>query len=324
MAAMNQSKFATCIANLQSRPLMTAHSKHRQLNWEDLKIFLNVYRSGNITNAAKKLKLDDSTVSRRIAQLEVCLGHKLFQRTRGGMIHTKFADEIVEQLERVELGIQGLADIVQPEKDISGTVRVAMMEGIGSLYLANKFKPFFSEFPAIRLELVTSSNYIKVGYREADLFLSFFKQSGKGIVCEKVGEFVLYLYGTAEYFAQFGRPKTVDDLQQHRFVTYIDDLIQMDTVRWLDEVIKGPDAQVTSSSMVAQIAFASSGVGLGLFPKFAIPKGSELTPVLMDTVRVKREIYISAQSDLLAVERVAQVHRFIKSIFESDDVFLNQ
>ena len=156
------------------------------------------------------------------------------------------------------------------------------------------------------------------------MFLSFFRQSGKGIVCEKVGEFVLYLYGTAEYFAQFGRPDSIADLHQHRFVTYIDDLIQMDTVRWLDEVIKGPEAQVTSSSMVAQIAFASSGVGLGLFPKFAIPKGSELVPVLTDSVRVKREVYISAQSDLLAAERVFQVHRFVKSIFESDTIFLNQ
>ena len=303
---------------------MAAHSKTRQLNWEDLKIFLNVYRSGNITNAAKKLKLDDSTVSRRVAQLEVCLGHKLFARTRHGMTHTKFADDIVEQLERVELGIQGLADIVQPEKEIAGTVRIAMMEGIGSLYLANKFKPFFNTHPAIRIELVTSSNYIKVGYREADLFLSFFRQSGKGIVCEKVGEFVLYLYGTEEYFATFGRPESVSDLSGHRFVTYIDDLVQMDTVRWLDEVIQNPKARVTSSSMVAQIAFASSGAGLGLFPKFAIPKDSELVPVLIDSVRVKREIYMSAQSDLMTVERVAQVHCFIKSIFVSDSLFLNQ
>ncbi len=303
---------------------MAAHSKTRQLNWEDLKIFLNVYRSGNITNAAKKLKLDDSTVSRRIAQLEVCLGHRLFARTRNGMTHTKFADDVVEQLEQVERGIQGLADVALPEKEVTGTVRVAMMEGIGSLYLANKFKPFFAKFPNIRIELVTSSNYIKVGYREADLFLSFFKQTGKGIVCEKVGEFVLYLYATQEYLDQHGTPKSASDLAQHQFVTYIDDLIQMDTVRWLDEVIKTPESQVTSSSMVAQIAFASSGAGLGLFPKFSIPKGSELVPVMTDVVQVKREIYISAQSDLMTVERVEQVHRFIKSIFTSDSVFLNQ
>jgi DNA-binding transcriptional LysR family regulator len=301
---------------------MTAHSKTRQLNWEDLKIFLNVYRSGNIARAAKKLKLDDSTVSRRVAQLEVCLGQKLFQRTRGGMMHTQFADAIVDRLGGIELGIQGLAELVQPE-EVVGTVRVAMMEGIGSLYLANKFQPFFSHYPGIRLELVTSSNYIKVGYREADLFLSFFKQSGKGIDCQKVGEFALYLYGSAEYFARFGRPKSLSDLAGHRFVTYIDDLIQMDTVRWLDEVIKTPKAQVTSSSMVAQIAFVSSGIGLGLFPKFAIPKDSGLIPLLKDSICIKRDIYISAQSDLLAVPRVLHVHQFIKSIFESDHIFLN-
>jgi DNA-binding transcriptional LysR family regulator len=107
---------------------MTANTKTRQLNWEDLKIFLTVYRAGNIAGAAKKLKLDDSTISRRIAQLEVYLGNKLFERTRNGMVQTKFAQEIINQLTKVELGIEGLNEIVTHEKNISGTVRIAMKE----------------------------------------------------------------------------------------------------------------------------------------------------------------------------------------------------
>ncbi|NBS78117.1 MAG: LysR family transcriptional regulator, partial [Betaproteobacteria bacterium] len=199
---------------------MTANTKTRQLNWEDLKIFLTVYRAGNIAGAAKKLKLDDSTISRRIAQLEVYLGNKLFERTRNGMIQTKFAQEIINQLTKVELGIEGLNEIVTHEKNISGTVRIAMMEGIGSLYLAHKFAPFFHDNPNIKIELVTSPNFVRVGYREADLFLSFFKLASKGITCERIGEFSLFLYASQAYFKKFGKPNSKADLSQHHFVTY--------------------------------------------------------------------------------------------------------
>jgi DNA-binding transcriptional LysR family regulator len=303
---------------------MTANTKTRQLNWEDLKIFLTVYRAGNIAGAAKKLKLDDSTISRRIAQLEVYLGNKLFERTRNGMIQTKFAQEIINQLTKVELGIDGLNEIVTHEKNISGTVRIAMMEGIGSLYLAHKFAPFFHDNPNIKIELVTSPNFVRVGYREADLFLSFFKLASKGITCERIGEFSLFLYASQPYFKKFGKPNSKSDLSQHHFVTYIDDLIQIDTVRWLAEVIKNPNVSVSSSSMVAQIALASSGAGIVLLPKFSIPKDTNLVPILKDEVRVKRDVFISAPSDLLNVERILKVKSFINGVFMSDHKYLNQ
>jgi DNA-binding transcriptional LysR family regulator len=303
---------------------MSANTKNRQLNWEDLKIFLTVYRSGNIAGAAKKLRLDDSTISRRIAQLEACLGSKLFERNRNGMRQTAFANTLIHQLERVEIGILGLNEIVLQEKNIGGTVRIAMMEGIGSLYLAHKFSPFLNDHPAIKIELVTSPNYIRVGYREADLFLSFFKLSGKGITCEKIGEFSLYLYASPGYLKRNGRPNSKADLIAHEFVTYIDDLVQIDTVRWLDEVIQNPTISVSSSSMVAQIALTSSGAGISLLPKFSITKESNLVPILKDEIQVKREVYISSQSDLLNLERILTVKDYLEQIFINDHQFLNK
>lgn len=303
---------------------MSANAKNRQLNWEDLKIFLTVYRSGNIAGAAKKLKLDDSTISRRIAQLEAFLGNKLFERTRIGMQQTTFANTIIDQLERVELGILGLNEIVLHEKNSGGIVRVAMMEGIGSLYLAHSFTPFLYEYPTIKIELVTSPNYIRVGYREADLFLSFFKLTGKGIACEKIGEFSLYLYASPTYLKKHGRPNSKSELKSHQFVTYIDDLVQIETVRWLDEVVQNPTVSVSSSSMVAQIALASSGAGIALLPKFSITNESNLVPILKDEIEVKRDVFISSQSDLLNLERIHIVRDYLKQIFVKDHKYLNQ
>jgi DNA-binding transcriptional LysR family regulator len=134
----------------------------------------------------------------------------------------------------------------------------------------------------------------------------------------------LFLYASQAYFKKFGKPNSKSDLSQHHFVTYIDDLIQIDTVRWLAEVIKSPNVSVSSSSMVAQIALASSGAGIVLLPKFSIPKDTNLVPILKDEVRVKRDVFISAPSDLLNVERILKVKSFINGVFMSDHKYLNQ
>jgi DNA-binding transcriptional LysR family regulator len=190
--------------------------------------------------------------------------------------------------------------------------------------LAHEFSPFFQENPNIKIELVTSPNFIRIGHREADLFLSFFKLTGKGVVCEKIGEFSLYLYGSQSYLKKYGKPASKEELHNHQFVTYIDDLVQIDTVRWLSEVIKTPTVSVSSSSMVAQIALASAGAGIVLLPKFSVQKESNLVPILKEEVRVTRDIFISSQSDLLNVERIVKVKSFINSVFIRDHKYLNQ
>jgi DNA-binding transcriptional LysR family regulator len=196
------------------------------------------------------------------------------------------------------------------------------MEGFGSLYLSRKLVPFIASNPNLQIELVTSPNTVNVTRREADIFLSFFKLDGRGLHCEKIGEFSLFLYGSDDYLARCGTPKHPDELEHHRFVTYVDDLIQLDAVRWLSDIIDNPKVAVSSSSMVAQMSFAESGAGLVLLPRFALPLATCLKPVLPDLVRVTRPLFLSAPQDLLEMERVSSVMHFIEATVQQDQDFL--
>ena len=295
-----------------------------QLYWDDLRIFLVVARIGNLSQAARQLKLDHSTISRRLARLELSLGGALFERRSQGLKRTPLGDLILPQVEDMDSSTVVLREKFDGHfsEQPTGTVRMALMEGIGSMYIARKLVAFCERYPHLGLELMTSPQLVNVSRREADILLSFFKPTGRGLDSECIGSFALSLYGAQSYFDRYGEPETVEDLANHRFLTYVEDLIQVDAVRWLAEVCPDPVIAFSSNSMLAQMAAASSGLGLVLLPRFSVVKENELRPVLKEKVVVYRELWLSVHMDLRYSARIKAVMNYLKEIVANDAEFL--
>jgi len=295
-----------------------------EVDWDDLRLFLAVSRAGNLSQAAKLLKVDHSTISRRLARLELCVGGPLFERRKDGLKRTHLAEDILPQVETMEGGVIALREGLGSAAGQlpSGVVRVAMMEGIGSMYIARKLVKLSDRYPQLRIELVTSPQLVNVSRREADIFLSFFEPIGRGLDCEKVGSFALSLYGSSTYFDRYGAPRGVADLAHHRFVTYVDDLVQVDTVKWLDEVVAHPSISFFSNSMLAQMAAAASGLGLVLLPRFSVINEKELVPILPREIVVYRDLWLSVHVDLRYSTRIKAVLLYLKEVIAEDAEFL--
>ena len=99
--------------------------------------------------------------------------------------------------------------------------------------------------------------------------------------------------------------------------------VQVDTVRWLDEVIVKPNIVFRSNSMIAQMTAAASGAGLVLLPRFSVQKENDLRPVLEHDVMVSRDLWLSVHHDLQFSSRVKVVMSYIKGLLEGDQHFLN-
>lgn len=295
----------------------------QHLNWDDLRVFLEVARAGNISKSAKRLNVDHSTASRRIAQLEYSLGSSLFERNRNGLILNALGERLLVYVEGIESNVLAIGEAVgSKELELSGTVRVGTMEGIASLYLAKRFAGLRERYGSLRIELVTSSQQLYVTRREADIFLSFFRPEGRGLNVEIIGKFHLHLYGARTYLDKRGVPTSIKELAAHDFVAYVHDLIQVDTVRWLDEVIANPNIVFHSTSMIAQMHAASSGLGLVLLPTFAEATRHGLERIPLDNVLVERPIWLSAHQDLQYVPRVKAVLQYLKATVRNDMAFL--
>lgn len=288
------------------------------LDWDDLKVFLHAARGKSLGSAARRMRIDQSTVSRRIAHLESTLGIALFERLPSGLRVNEAGDRLLCHAERIESAVIAMREDVQcGDGRMAGRVRLATMEGIASLYLASRLARLRHKHPNLIVELLTSPQTVSTNRREADLFLSFFQPTGPGMVSERLGCFQLGLYASRDYLDHRGTPDNTLELRQHDFVTYIDDLIQLDSVRWLDDIIRNPAVSFHSNSMIAQMNAAAGGLGLVLLPSFAAAGRSDLVPVLHDRVFTTRDIWINVHTDLQFVPRIRAVLGFLKSTLKA-------
>jgi DNA-binding transcriptional LysR family regulator len=193
-----------------------------------------------------------------------------------------------------------------------------MMEGIASLYLAGEFVMLKKTHSKISIELVTTTQQMHVNQREADVFLSFFPPEGKALDVLPIGEFALRLYASPGYLSEHGTPADVDDLHNHQFASYVDDLIQLDTVRWLEEAVTRPRLSFQSSSMIAQLFAAVDGAGIVMLPTFSRAERFGLVQILAGKINVKRTVWMTVHRELQYLPRIKTVTRFLQETMARD------
>jgi DNA-binding transcriptional LysR family regulator len=292
-------------------------------DWNDLSFFLELARQGRLMPAAKRLKVDHTTVSRRISELEKSLDCKLFDRTPTGFALSDAGQRLLSYAESIEANILAISQNVSSKPaQLSGAVRLGSMEGIASMFLAEQLVDFHRRHPAVLVELVTERHVANLPKREADVLLSFIRPTGPRLVTKKIGEIALRLYASREYLDAHGTPSDISDLHNHSFIDYIEDIVIVRETHWLLDVIKDPPVVFRTSSMLAQQNSAANGLGLVLLPVFSAALDPRLIPVLADKARPRRDIWLSVHEDLQYVARIKALMKFITATVEAKRAFL--
>jgi DNA-binding transcriptional LysR family regulator len=292
--------------------------------WDDLRVFLEVARQGSVHAAAKRLKLDHSTVCRRVDKLESLLSVRLLDRTRKGIVVREEALNLLKHIEQMEAHAASLEDaLARGSGDAAHIVRVATMEGIASRYIALRLSVLSHFAPNVKLELVSIAQAVDLSRKQADIFLSFFNPKAPGLQSTLFSAFKLHLYASPQYLQRHGTPKSRDDLRNHAFVGYIEDLLAIEAVKWLSDIISSPRMAFHSNSIIAQCGAAVSGLGIVLLPTFVANGVEGLQRVLPDQVSTSREVWVSVRTEQSYLTRIKDVVRFLKYVFEHDADFLN-
>jgi DNA-binding transcriptional LysR family regulator len=293
------------------------------VKWDDLRVFLEVARQGSVHSAAKRLNLDHSTVCRRIDKLETRLSLKLLDRTRRGVVIRNEAKSLLKHIREMENHASYFEDVVTREAtETHQTVRVATMEGIASCYLARRLTVLEQFSAKVNIELVSIPQTVDLSRKEADIFISFYNPNSRGLKSALYGKFSLFLYCSTDYLRKHGTPQSRDELQSHTYVGYIEDLLAIHAVRWLDEVVLNPKMSFQSNSILAQRNAALEGMGIVLLPTFVAAEVSGLQRVLPDQISVRREVWVSIRTEQSHLARIKTVTQFMKHIFNADSDFL--
>jgi DNA-binding transcriptional LysR family regulator len=298
-----------------NKPMVGAGAK-----WDDLRVFLEVARHGSVHAAARHLRLDHSTVCRRIGRLEALLALKLLDRNRKGVFVRPEAQGLLQHIEQMDQHASSLDEMIV--EGASKVVRIATMEGLASGYIARRVSALARFDPGLRIELVSNPQVVDLNRKEADIFLSFFNPATRGLRSTLVGSFSLFLYCSKEYLARHGRPRRRAELSKHVFVGYVDDLLAIDAVRWLDEVIMTPRFSFQSNSVFAQRNAALHGMGIVLLPTFVASGVDGLERILDNEISIRRDVWVSARTEHGHLARIKSVMAFLKYIFASDVDFL--
>ena len=285
------------------------------LDWDHLRIFIHVARAGRLSAAAERLKLNHTTVARRMSAFEEEVGTRLFDRTPQGVTLTNEGAELLVHAERIEHEAQiMLARIGGQEALLSGTVRIAVPEAFGTFLVAPALGSFREEHPEIILELIPETRQVSLSRRDADLIVSTIRPRRGRMFINKLAEFDMGLYGTQAYFDRKGIPASAKSLRDHDFVGFIDDLLQSEDHAPLDQIVEDPKLSFRSSSMLSQQGAIQAGVGIGLLHSFAARRSPPLIQILPGEIRVPRTYWTLVHAELRRIPRIRAVIRFLQRV----------
>lgn len=295
-----------------------------QMNWDDLKFFLEVARTRTASSAARRLGVDYSTVSRRIGALEKALGTLLFERSRAsGFVLTAEGQHLLGYAEALESTLQTACEQVSGASlALSGHVRIGSTEGFGSYFVAPQLGGFQDIYPNIAIDLLPVPHFISLSRREADIAITLERPERGPYVCSRLCDYALKLYATPEYLQRHPPIHGVDDLSRHLFITYVDDLAFSPELLYLESIVPNASSALRSTSVVAQYLATLQGRALAILPCFLAGPDARLVEVLADQVKVTRQFWLYYREDLRKLKRITLVADYLRACAERNRAFL--
>lgn len=288
------------------------------MDWDDLRIFLAIARAGTVSEAARQLELDHSTVSRRLANLEARLAMRLFDRAGRRLTINAAGQQLKRTAERLESGLlSDLAVLEAMQGSRVGTVRIGVPEGLGVGYLAGRIGGLADAYPEITLELVALPQNYSLAAREVDIAITLDRPEFGNIAVRKLTDYALQFFGTEAYFVRHGRPAGIGELSRHRLCGYIPQLLYTPLLDYL--VFDGVrfDPTIRSTSVVAHVEMVRSSAALGMLPAFMCAGRPDLLPIL-DGSRITRSYWLTVHDDLRGVERIRIISEALVQMARQD------
>ncbi|NHB59011.1 LysR family transcriptional regulator [Acinetobacter sp. 194] len=280
-----------------------------KMDWDHLYYFLVLARAKTLTNAAKIIGVEHSTVSRRIQALELALGTPLFKREASGYELTLEGLALVPCVEQME---QAFLQIEKPNQPLQGRVRIGTPEGLGTAFLAKLLAEFSKQYPLLTIDLIPVPKMIKLSHREADIVISIDRPKSGPYIITRLSDYCLKIYASHDYLQNHATICTLEDLKGHRFVNYIDDLVYSPELYCLERLPLQLEAHFRSSSILAQQIAVSAGAGLAILPKFLANDRPELEQVLKDDVKFVHTFWMLTLVDLQHEPRIKLVWDFLR------------
>lgn len=288
-------------------------------DWNDLKYLLAVSRHGSTLAAARALEVNQSTVQRRLAELERRIGRPLVERHTTGYRLTEFGRTLLPQAERVEAQVQSLQQQVEhARRAAAGVLRVTCPEPLMLRLTGSPLLGRFAErFPQLKIEFVMSDKYLDMKKGEVDVALRSGDTDDGELVGRVIGDSLWALYASKRYVEQHGQPRSVQDLAGYALIGLDDSMAHHRAAVWLREVALGATVAVRNNSVLGMLHAAKSGLGIAPLPTAIADAEPQLQRLLGPIAELTRSWRILTRPELRRTPRVAAFFDFVVDEIET-------
>ena len=285
------------------------------MDWDKLKIFHNVALDLNISEAAHKMNISHSSISRQISALERDLKVSLFKRhargltlTEQGKILFKTAHDIFGKIALTE------AKLTESKEKPTGPLTIAATVAFGTTWLAPRIEKFTNSYPEIDVSIIIENKYTDLAQGEADVALRLTEPTQMDLIRFPLYEFQFKIYSSPEYIEKFGIPKDVSELPNHKIVAFGDSVEPSipDVNCILDLLPKNKKVKTLFiSNMYGVMRAIGGGAGIGALPEYMRISNNNLVPIVPTADTPKTIIYFTYPPELKGSKKIEALRDFL-------------
>lgn len=288
------------------------------LDWDKLRIFHAAAEAGSFTHAAEKLHLSQSAISRQVSALEHDVGVPLFARHARGLILTEQGELLFRTAHDVLLKLEGVRARLTESKDTpTGKLRVTTTVGLGQGWLADRAPEFIEQYPDMQLQLIFDNEELDLNLRQADCAIRLRQPQQPDLIQKRLFTVHFHAYAATSYINRYGKPENMEDLDNHKILTfgepapqYLINMNMLETINRPEDEPRIPVLQV--NSLLSLKKAVQRGVGVALLPDYMIDKESGLQQIILDMEMPSFDTYFCYPETL---KNAAKLNAFRDFIF---------
>jgi DNA-binding transcriptional LysR family regulator len=285
------------------------------IDWELCRSFLAVFREGNLSRAARALRLTQPTLGRHIDEIERVLGVVLFTRSPQGLTPTDAAFDLRPHAQAMAAAAEALVRAASgSSKEARGTVRITVPEWIGVEVLPPSLASFHARYPGIIFELALTNRTEDLLRREADIGVRMVQSTQAALVTRRVGDIRFVLHAHRAYLDRHGTPESKEALRDHALIGFDKAMTWIQALRDSGTPMVREALSFRSDSPLAQFAAIRAGFGIGGCPLQIALRHPDLMPVLADKFSVNVGLWVAMHEDQRENRRVRLVFDHLVSV----------
>jgi len=287
----------------------------------NMQVFCRIVELGTFTAVAREMNLSAMMISKYMAQLEESLGVGLLNRTTRQISLTEAGELYYHRSKQLLDDFSELDEITsQLGRNIKGTLKVRAPIDFGGLYMVPVVEAYQRKYPKVKVLMTLHNSHVNLSEGGFDLSILVTNTLELGIVAKKIAETRLCTYASPDYLAQFGTPKSIDELSSHRCLHYIDTphkdswIFNVDT----EEVKIKPNWHFASNNGRALCQAAALGMGITQAPEISVANylaQGQLVEILQDFRIPTLAIYATYLQRRFLPAKISTFVEFLSAFF---------